>query len=204
MRFIDLGVTKYPVALLEMDIAVENVLNGEDECIFFTQHEALYSAGKSFRHEEFLNAPSLPVYYPNRGGKITVHSPGQIVIYPIINLKKRNINIHEYVIMLENWMIDVLKEFGIAGQKSDKGIGVWIKTPNHEDAKIGFIGIHVTHGVTSHGLCLNVSNDLSLFKSILPCGFNDLLITSFSMLGIVESRENVEFSFKCHNPFSSL
>ena len=204
IRFIDLGLTKYPIALLEMDIAVENVLNGGDECIFFTEHEALYSAGKSFKKTDFLQTPKLPVYYPNRGGRITVHSPGQVVIYPIINLKKRKLNIHEYVVMLENWMIDVLGGFGISGHTSDKGVGVWVKDPQHADAKIGFIGIHVTHGVTSHGLCLNVSNDLSYFESILPCGFNGLQITSLSELSIVESIEDVWTSFKCHTPFSSL
>lgn len=204
MRFIELGLTKYPIALLEMDIAVENVINGKDECMFFTQHETLYSAGKSFDETDFLKTPNLPIYYPNRGGRITVHSPGQIVIYPIINLKKRNLNIHEYVVMLENWIIAVLKDFGITGKTSDKGIGVWVKTKNNSDAKIGFIGIHVTHGVTSHGLCFNVHNDLSPFRSILPCGLENLQITSLSELCIVESMKDVVFSFKCHTPFSSL
>ncbi|MBQ2174189.1 MAG: lipoyl(octanoyl) transferase LipB, partial [Alphaproteobacteria bacterium] len=176
-----------------------------DECIFFTEHEALYSAGKSFEKTDFLKTPQLPVYYPNRGGRVTVHSPGQVVIYPIINLKKRNLNIHEYVVILENWMIAVLKDFGISGQTSDKGVGVWVKDPQHGDAKIGFIGIHVTHGVTSHGLCFNVCNDLSLFNSILPCGLlNNSLITTSSKLGIVESMQCVASSFKCHIPFSSL
>ncbi len=204
MRFIDLGLTKYPVALLEMDIAVDNVLNGKDECIFFTQHEAIYSAGKSFKKTDFLKTPNLPIYYPNRGGRITVHSPGQLVIYPIINLKKRNINIHEYVVMLEKWIIDVLKDFGITGTTSDKGVGVWVKTPSHGDAKIGFIGIHVTHGVTSHGLCFNVYNDLSPFRSILPCGLENLQTVSLSELCSVESMKDVVFSFKYHMPFSSL
>ncbi len=195
MRFIDLGLTKYPIALLEMNIAVENVSKGGEECIFFTQHEALYSAGKSFQSQDFLNHPKIPVYYPNRGGKITVHSPGQLVIYPIINLKSRNINIHDYVVMLENWIIAVLKDCGIAGKTSDKGIGVWIDDPKIGEAKIGFIGIHIAHGVTSHGLCLNISNDLSFFQDIVPCGLSDSQISSLSSLGISISISRIRTFF---------
>ena len=203
LRFIDLGLTKYPIALIEMDIAVENVLKGEDECIFFTEHEALYSAGKSFLKEEFIKTPKLPIYYPNRGGRITVHSPGQVVIYPIINLKKRNLNIHDYVKILENWIIEVLSDFGISGKTSDKGVGVWIEEPQRGDAKIGFIGIHVTHGVTSHGICFNVSNDLSLFDSIVPCGLYQLSITSLSKSAssIKSSTFPVFAAFQRHSPF---
>ncbi len=204
MRFIDLGLTKYPIALIDMDIAVKNVIYGEDECIFFTQHEALFSAGKSFEKRDFIKMPHCPIYYPNRGGRITVHSPGQLVIYPIINLKKRNINIHDYVTLLENWIIAVLKDFGIVGKTSDKGVGVWVNNANNTDAKIGFIGIHVTHGVTSHGLCVNISNDLSFFEFIVPCGLSNITVSSISKLGIIESIEDVVSSFKRHCPFSSL
>lgn len=202
MKFINLGLTKYPVALLEMDIAVENVQNGEEECVFFTEHEALYSAGKSYRPEEFIQPPKLPVYYPNRGGKITVHSPGQLVIYPIVNLKKRNLNIHEYVTILEKWIIDVLYEFGITGKTSDKGVGVWVEDPRLGDAKIGFIGIHVSHGVTSHGLCFNVSNELSLFVSVEPCGLSDEKVLSLSTLDISSSIRDVMAFFIFHSPWS--
>ena len=204
MQFFDLGLTKYPVALIDMDIAVRSVIDGEEECIFVTQHEALFSAGKSFEKKDFMKIPNCPIYYPNRGGRITIHSPGQLVIYPIIDLRKRNINIHDYVAVLENWIIKVLKDFGIAGKTSDKGVGVWVNSANDSDAKIGFIGIHVTHGVTSHGLCVNISNDLSFFDFIVPCGLSNITISSVAKLGIVVSIKDVVSSFKRHCPFLSL
>lgn len=173
IRFINLGLTKYPIAMLEMDIALDQVKNGGEECVLITEHESLYSAGKSFELKDFITKPRFPIYFPKRGGRVTVHSPGQLVIYPIINLKKRNLNVSSYVELLEFWIIDVLAKFGIKGELSSKGIGIWI-----ENAKVGFIGIRIEHGITSHGLCLNVSNDLTMFNSIIPCGIAGLSITS--------------------------
>jgi len=168
---------KYPISLIDMEIAHENVLNGEEECIFITEHEGLYSAGKSSKEEDFLYKTDFPIYYPRRGGRVTVHSKGQIVVYPIINLRKRDINISDFIKKLEYWMIDVLNEFGIIGYLSEEGIGVWAN-----GAKIGFVGIAIEKGVSTHGLCLNVSNDLDCFNSIVPCGLNNLDITSIEKI----------------------
>jgi lipoyl(octanoyl) transferase len=173
LRFIDYGLSKYPIAMLDMQIAHEEVAAGGDECVFMTEHEAMYSAGKSFVEEDFLRPPHYPIYYPNRGGRVTVHAGGQIVIYPIINLRRRNMSISHYVRILEDWMIEVLKMFHVDAYTSDRGIGVWTC-----GAKIGFIGVRVRRGVSSHGLCLNVSNDLSMFEAIVPCGITGLSITS--------------------------
>ncbi|MDR3030831.1 MAG: lipoyl(octanoyl) transferase LipB, partial [Holosporales bacterium] len=148
-----------------MDIAYEAGLNFGEESVFFVEHEGIYSAGKSFKAEEFLTLPQLPIYFPNRGGKITVHSRGQIVIYPIINLRKRNLNISEFIGILEKWIIDTLLDFGVYANLSTDERGVWIS-----DEKIGFIGVSVIKGVSKHGLCLNISNDLKYFNSIIPCG----------------------------------
>ncbi|MDR1365271.1 MAG: lipoyl(octanoyl) transferase LipB [Holosporales bacterium] len=175
IKFIDYGLSKYSIAMLDMQIAHDAVVNGGAELVFITEHEAMYSAGKSFAEEDFLEPPRHPVYYPNRGGRVTVHAEGQIVVYPIINLRKRNLNISNYVSMLERWMIDVLKMFHIDARASDRGIGVWIR-----DSKIGFVGVCVRNGVSSHGVCLNVSNDLSMFNSITPCGITGLSVTSVS------------------------
>ena len=185
IKFINLGLTKYPIAMLEMDIATENVKNGNEECILITEHEALYSAGKSFEQKDFIMPPQFPVYFPKRGGRVTVHSEGQLVIYPIIDLKRRNLNVSSYIKHLEFWIINVLKEMNIDSRLSTEGIGVWIK-----NAKVGFIGVRIEHGITSHGLCLNISNDLSIFNSIIPCGINGLEITS------LEKSQNKKIDIK--------
>jgi lipoyl(octanoyl) transferase len=177
VKIIEQGISRYPFSLISMDIAHESVSAGEEECIFITEHYPLYSAGKSFKESDFLAPPTIPTYYPRRGGRVTVHSPGQLVIYPIINIRARGIMINEYVNVLERWIVTVLNLFGIANAQSHEKIGVWV-----DNEKIGFIGISVQRGVTSHGLCLNVSNDLSLFDAIIPCGLSDMKITSIERI----------------------
>lgn len=182
VKFIIQGITKYPISLIDMEIAKEFVHQGADECVFITQHESLYSAGKSFEKSDFILKPKFPIYFPKRGGRVTVHSPGQLVIYPIINLKKRNLNVSSYVEILQNWIIHSLKEFEINAELSKDGIGVWLNK-----AKIGFVGIRIEHGISIHGLCLNVSNDISMFNSIIPCGINGVKISS------LEKSQNKKF-----------
>lgn len=196
VRFINLGITKYPLALLEMEIAHDNVQHGSSECVFITEHEALYSAGKSFEPKDFLITPKYPVYFPKRGGRVTVHSPGQLVIYPIINLMKRNLNVHGYVETLERWIIRSLKSFGIIAELSDEGVGVWVN-----GSKVGFIGVRIEHGVSSHGLCLNVSNDLSMFKAIVPCGIQGVKITSLNTIFPGIQMQDVITAFIDNCPF---
>ena len=197
MRYINLGLTKYPVAMLEMSIAIENVRLGNEECILITEHESLYSAGKSFDPKDFIARPKFPIYFPKRGGRVTIHNPGQLVIYPIINLKKRNLNVSAYVRLLECWIMAALNGLNIKSELSEQGIGVWIN-----GAKAGFIGVRIEHGITSHGLCLNVSNDISMFNSIVPCGINGVRITS---LEISQNRKfamsNVINAFLKTSPF---
>ena len=196
MKFINLGITKYPIALIEMDMAHERVANGEDEVIFITEHEALYSAGKSFEMTDFVSIPKLPIYFPKRGGRITVHSLGQLVIYPIINLLNRHLNIHTYVMMLQEWIICVLSKFNIPANTSNLGIGVWC-----QGAKIGFIGIQISRGVSMHGLCLNISNDIKLFDKIVPCGIKNVEISSIYKLGYKITMDEIIKSFISYCPF---
>ena len=196
-KFINLGLTKYPIAMIDMDIAFENVKAGEDECIFITEHEALYSAGKSFETKDFVLPPRYPVYFPKRGGRVTVHAPGQLVIYPVINLRKRSLNVSSYVQTLENWIISALENIGVASSRSDKGVGIWIG-----EFKVGFIGVRIEHGVSTHGLCLNISNDLSMFNSIIPCGINGVQIASLeSILKRKIDTTSVANSFISTSPF---
>jgi lipoyl(octanoyl) transferase len=181
-----------------MDIAREAISKGAPECVFVVEHKRMYSVGKSSKTEDFTKIPNAKIYYTNRGGRITVHSQGQIVIYPIINLKKRGLNITNYVKILEDWMVRVLEKFKLHSKRSNKGIGVWIS--NIE--KIGFIGIRVEHGITSHGLCLNVSNELALFDAIIPCGINEIQITSMmKILGKTPRINEVAEMFIANSPF---
>lgn len=134
-------ITAYSISLIDMDIAHEKVLSGQEESVFIVEHQGVYSAGKSFEFSDFRQQCEYPIYYTKRGGRVTVHNMGQVVVYPILNLKKRNINVSSYVLMLEQWMIKVLSRFGITASLSDDGIGVWVN-----GAKIGFVGIRIEKG----------------------------------------------------------
>ena len=200
VKFILQGITKYPISLIDMEIAREFVNQESEECVFITEHESLYSAGKSFEQTDFLFKPKFPIYFSKRGGRVTVHSPGQLVIYPIINLKKRNLNVSVYVEILENWIMDSLKEFEINAELSKKGIGVWLN-----GAKVGFIGIRIENGISTHGLCLNISNDLSMFNAIIPCGINGVKITSLEQtLNKKFQLSEVSDAFIKNSPFLVL
>jgi lipoate-protein ligase B len=185
------GITPYTISLIDMKVAHENVREGKEESIFVTEHEGILSAGLSFNSTDFLPHCSGKIYISERGGKVTIHNPGQLVVYPIINLRKRSLNISSYVSFLERWMIDVLNDFDIVGQLSEQGRGVWVNK-----SKIGFIGIKIKSGVTMHGLCLNVCNDLKLFEQIIPCGISGLEVTSIAkILRKNVSRKDVVSSF---------
>jgi lipoate-protein ligase B len=159
-----------------MEIATEHVQNGLDEVVFITEHPEIYTAGRSFEESDFLRRTiEGQVYYPQRGGRITVHAPGQMVVYPIINLRKRELGVIEYVRALEDWIVRILREFSVRSFRSENGIGIWT-----ELGKIGYIGVRVARGVSSHGFCINVNNDLSPFGNIIPCGLVNTAMTSLS------------------------
>ncbi len=176
MKFINYkGVINYSISMIDMEVIHDAVGAGEEECVLFLEHSCLYSVGKSYEVSDFVGNVHYKVYYTTRGGRITVHNIGQCVVYPIINLKQRNLNVHQYVTILEDWMIDAIARVGIVARRSDLGVGVWI-----DDAKVGFIGIRVTQGIATHGMCINVCNDLSPFDEIVPCGLKGVKVTSVS------------------------
>lgn len=113
----------------------------------------------------------------SRGGGVTLHQLGQLVSYPIFSLTGLGLSIPEYTFALEGVMITLLQHFGLCGTRSELGPGVYV-----DRAKIGFVGFHVSKGITSHGICLNVANDLSLYSHIVSCGVKEARITSLSTL----------------------
>ena len=106
-----------------------------------------------------------------RGGDITYHGPGQIVVYPIISLQKHRLGVKQYVTLLEQAVIDTLAEWGIIADRVDGATGVWVMAENGENRKICAIGIRCSRFITMHGLALNVNTDLTYFSYINPCGF---------------------------------
>jgi len=162
---------------------VEDVFLGKKrELLWILEHKTVYTAGITAKDNDLLDK-NIKVIKTNRGGKHTLHSPGQKVIYFVLNLNKRKKNIHFLVREIEDCILEILNEYKIKGFPDKKNIGIWVKE-NNKSNKIAAIGIRVKKWIAYHGFALNVSNDLSKYKYINPCGIKDKGITSFKQLGI--------------------
>ena len=159
--------------------------NIKEEEIWFLEHQNVFTAGSSTPKEFKIDKINkIPVIKVNRGGKITFHGPGQLVIYPLINLKKRKKNIIDYINSLEDICIKAFKRNSIKlHRKKEKNRGLWIEH-NNELKKIIFIGLRYSKGIIHHGLSINFDLDLDNFQKIDPCGLNSKDISSLKELKI--------------------
>ncbi|MCF8044525.1 MAG: lipoyl synthase [Desulfarculaceae bacterium] len=178
---LDLSRTDYQKALdLQHDLvrARQERVTDHDRLIV-TDHQPVFTLGKRggrenlIRSDEFLSRHGVDVIQTSRGGNITYHGPGQLVFYPIFDLDRMRMGVEEFVSRLEGIMLDTAAEFGIQAERSAKNPGIWVK-----NAKIGSIGICIRKGISFHGIALNVTNDLTPFTWINPCGMNDISMTS--------------------------
>ena len=153
------------------------------ELAWLLEHPPLYSAGTSARPSHLLQPDRFPVFRSGRGGQFTYHGPGQRVAYLMLDVKKRVGDVRAYVSQLEQWIIDALAELGVVGERVEGRIGVWVSSePLQRPAKIAAIGVRLRRWVSSHGVSLNVSPDLTHFAGIVPCGLDEP-VTSLACLG---------------------
>jgi lipoyl(octanoyl) transferase len=146
----------------------------EDQLLLL-EHEPVYTIGRTPDRSSLLGSTHLPhpVFSINRGGQATYHGPGQLMGYPIIDLRRCGQDLHKYLRWLEQLLIDLLARYDIVAQRRESLTGVWV-----ENRKIASIGVGVRHWITMHGFALNVCGDLSPFDHIVPCGINNVAITS--------------------------
>ena len=169
---------------------VDDVYSGrKDELLWIIEHNPVYTAGTSSKDKDIINK-NIKVIKTNRGGKHTFHGPGQKVVYFVLNLNKRGKNIRGFVNKIEKCIIEVLKEYKIESYPDRKNIGIWIKNKKNSE-KIAAIGIKVRKWIAYHGFSLNVSNDLSKYNAIIPCGIRNKKITSMKEAG-VNNYSNIE------------
>ena len=178
----------------------------KNQYLLFCEHEHVYTIGKSGNRQNLLIARSvceskqIDLHEIDRGGDITYHGPGQLVVYPIIDLEAFHIGIKKYISLLEDVVIATLREYNIEGEKDEKAMGVWIDPAHPAKArKICAIGVRASRFVTMHGLALNVNSDLSYFNYINPCGFTDRGVTSIDKeLGREVAFPEVSIKMKQH------
>jgi len=167
LLFKDLGTLEFPAALCLQERLVElKHREASSDILLFLEHPHVYTLGRGGNELNVRCAQDVPVYRTSRGGDVTYHGPGQLVVYPIIDLRsKLRKDVHRYVRNLEQSAIDTLADFGVATTRRPPHTGIWI-----EARKITAIGVAVRRAITYHGLALNVNTDLGYFERIVPCG----------------------------------
>ena len=145
--------------------------NTEDE-IWLCEHPDVFTQGRHGKPEHILTAGNIPVIQTDRGGQVTYHGPGQLIVYLLIDLKRRKIGIKDFVCAVEKTIQTTLADYGITASLQDGAPGVYVN-----NAKIASVGLRVKHGKTYHGISLNIDMDLTPFQQINPCGYSKLAIT---------------------------
>ena len=175
-----LGITDYRTAFSIQNTLFERVLKAEiHAALIIVEHPHVYTLGRRSKEEDILlpkkqlQRMGVEVIKTNRGGATSYHGPGQIVAYPIINLRSSGISPVEYVRLIEDTLITTLKEFNILGTRKNGMPGVWIN-----DLKIAAIGVRISKGITTHGFSLNVSSNLNYFDHIINCSSEEMSMTS--------------------------
>lgn len=157
----------------------------ENEYVLIGEHPSVYTLGfhgnnANMLHAEELKRNGIEFIHIERGGDITYHGPGQMIVYPILDLEYHHLGVKQYMSLLEDCVIRLLDFYGIKGEKVDGATGVWIDVGKPNERKICAMGIKCSKFVTMHGLALNVNTDLTAFSAINPCGFVNKGVTSLA------------------------
>ena len=176
----------YKMAMLYLNKRVEEVKNGtNNELLWILEHPTTYTAGVSFNKKEIIDK-KIKIVKSNRGGKITLHNPGQKIVYFVINLNKRRKDIRKLINSIEESIIQFLKNYKIEAKNDKKNIGIQVR-----DKKIAAIGIRVSRWVAYHGCSINISNNLNQYLKIIPCGLDNKKVTS-----ILNERKIKPYNFE--------
>jgi len=195
----ELGRTDYGAALeLQRQLVAERQQGLIPDQLLLLEHPHVITMGRNGKagnvlaSAEVLSRAGVSFYPTDRGGDVTYHGPGQLVGYPIVDLREWQRDVGAYVRAVEQAVIDTLADYGISAGRIPKLTGVWVN-----DSKIAAIGVHISRWVTSHGFALNVSTDLSYFQYIVPCGLTKP-VTSMAALGVSASVHEVGQTLAAH------
>ena len=167
------------IKVLENRVA-DVYLGKKHELLWILEHKTVYTAGTSANEKDLIDK-KIKIIKTNRGGKYTLHSPGQKIIYFVLNLNKRKKDIRTLVTKIENCIIKTLKSYQIKSFPDKKNIGIWVNNKG-KIKKIAAIGIRVKKWIAYHGFSINISNDLSVYRNIIPCGIIDKTVTNLVSL----------------------
>jgi lipoyl(octanoyl) transferase len=155
--------------------------------LWFCEHPSVFTLGLNARREHLLAPGDIPVVQVDRGGQVTYHGPGQLMIYPLIDIRRARLGVRDLVTGLEQSVVDLVADFGLRAAARPEAPGVYV-----EGRKIASVGLRIRRGASFHGMALNIDVDLEPFSRINPCGFRDLEVTDLRALGITASRADIE------------
>jgi len=178
----NLGLQDYETTWQNMQLFTQERNAETADELWIVEHLPVYTLGLNGKREHLLNTSNIPVIHSDRGGQVTYHGPGQLVIYTLLDIKRLKINIRELVTLLEQAMINTLAQHGIFAVSRADAPGVYVK-----DNKIGSIGLRIKKNCSYHGLSLNNDMDLRPFDHINTCGYSDLKVTQIADLGVTIS-----------------
>lgn len=202
MNICDLGLTNYRKVHQMQLQCVEEELTGksEHESVLITEHQPVFTLGRQGKTDGLIKSrqeitdKKIEIVHTERGGDITYHGPGQLVVYPILNLRNRKMSVSRYVYLLEEIMGKTVSDYNVAACRDKRNRGIWVN-----GSKLGSIGIRVRRGVSFHGFALNVNVSLLPFTWMNPCGLDGVTVTSLAReLGEEVSMDEVKERVKYH------
>ena len=191
----------YKEAVLFMESKVRDISeNHSKELLWFLSHNHIFTQGTSASDDEILNSDIIEVLKTNRGGKTTYHGPGQRIVYFMLNLNNKKKDIRKFISVIENSVIDFLKNYNVEARAFKDRVGIWVIKNNKmtfdKEKKISAIGLRVKKWITYHGMSFNINPDLKYYNSIHSCGLKEYKNTSLNELGIKIDQKEFDESFK--------
>jgi len=187
------GVVDYTRCWQEMQAFTEARNATTTDEVWLLEHPPVYTLGRNGKEKHLLNTGAIPVVRSDRGGQVTYHGQGQLVVYTLLDIKRRQLGVQSLVNRLEQAVIELLAELSINAQRQDKAPGVYV-----DGCKIAALGLRVRRGCSFHGLSLNVDMDLSPFEHINPCGYQGLQVTQLADLGIDATPTSISAPLLAH------
>ena len=191
----------YKEAVLFMESKVKDISeNHSKELLWFLSHNHIFTQGTSASDDEILNSDVIEVLKTNRGGKTTYHGPGQRIVYFMLNLNNKKKDIRKFISVIENSVIDFLKNYNVEARAFKDRVGIWVIKNNKmtfdKEKKISAIGLRVKKWITYHGMSFNINPDLKYYNSIHSCGLKEYANTSLNELGIKIDQKEFDEGFK--------
>lgn len=188
-----LGLQEYEPLWRGMQQFTENRSAHTPDEIWYAEHPPVFTLGLNASREHLLTPGDIPVIQVDRGGQVTYHGPGQLMIYPLIDLKRARLGVRDLVTALEKSVIDLAGEFDIDAKCRRDAPGVYV-----EGRKIASVGLRVRRGASYHGMALNIDVELEPFSRINPCGFSDLEVSNLRALGVDVPRADIQGRIQAH------